>query len=218
MSPKTLKWVRFIVPAVMLYCFLAAVCWFSHWCELELPTQYAEFSKSIAAIVLGYIYTVSPLRKIANRDYHAAVNRNLMEKISGAFATDPSVPNNLPWSTVRPVFYWFVDNDASLKHQASLAYWNGAFWTSSADLRAISCLACVATALLMLFANIFGDLHFDNARATYFFLLAVFLFLMSIVASKLTTRRHVEIGNEQCEFILVNYRAQLRDRLRGVGQ
>jgi hypothetical protein len=119
---------------------------------------------------------------------------------------------------MRPIFYGFVDNDASLKHQSTLAYWNGALWTSCADLRAISCIACVITVVMMLAANIAGDTKFDNVRATYFFLFAVSTFLISIWFSKLTTRRHIDIGTEQCEFILVQYRSKLRDKLIGVGR
>ena len=135
MPPLLLKSIRFFVPAVMLYFVLCAICWFSHWCELAFPTQYDQITKSIAAIILGFIYSVSYLRESANGIYYDAVNKNLMDKLTGPFAADPNVPKDLPWSTIRPIFYGLVDNDASLKHQATLAYWNGALWTSSADLR-----------------------------------------------------------------------------------
>lgn len=185
MARKMLKIIRFFVPATLLYFALVAICWFSHWCELAMPTQYDQLTKSIFAIVLGFLYSVSGLRARANRDYHSAVNKNLMCKLTRPFADDPDIAKRLPWSTIRPIFYGFVDNDASLKHQSGLAYWNGAFWTSAADLRAISFLACIATALMMLFANAFDDPHFDTVRAIYFFLLSVFTFLISILLSRL---------------------------------
>lgn len=218
MPASMLKWIRFFVPAAMLYFVLVAVCWFSHWCELAIPTQYTEITRSIAAIIFGYVYSVSSLREHANRDYYNAVNRNIMDKLTGAFTGDPNVPKDLPWATIRSIFYGLVDNDASLKHQSTLAYWNGALWTSAADLRSISCLACVITGMLMFVANIIGDTKFDNARATYFFLFSVLVFLISIWVSKLTTRRHIGIGTEQCEFILVQYRAKLRDKLLGASR
>lgn len=218
MPSLMLKTIRFFVPAVMLYFVLVAICWFSHWCELAIPTQYDDITKSVAAIVFGYVYSVSYLRELANGDYYNAVNRNIIDKLTVPFAADPNVPKNLPWATIRPIFYGFVDNDASLTHQKTLAYWNGALWTSSADLRAISCLACVITGMIMVVANIIGDTKFDNIRATYFFLFAVLIFLISIWFSKLATRRHIDIGTEQCEFILVQYRAKLKDKLLGSGR
>jgi hypothetical protein len=213
MPPLLLKSIRFFVPAVMLYFVIFAFCWFSHWCELAFPTQYDEITKSVAAIILGFVYSVSNLRELANGDYYNAVNQNLMDKLIGSFAADPNVPRDMPWAKIRPIFYRFVDNDASLKHQTTLAYWNGALWTSSADLRAISCLASVMTGIMMLLANIVGDIKFDNVRATYFFLFAVLTFLISIWFSRLTTQRHINIGTEQCEFILVQYRQKLKDKL-----
>ena len=66
-------------------------------------------------------------------------------------------------------------------------------------------------ALIMLMANLVGDNNFDDAKAAYAILLLVLLFLVSIVLSELTTRRHVRIGTQQAEQI----RLQHRDELRG---
>jgi len=169
MPPLLLKTIRFFVPAGMLYFVLAGICWYSHWCELAFPKQYEDVIKSILALALGYIYSISYLRETSNERYFEAVNKNLVDLLTRPFAGDPTVPKGLSWNQVRHVFYRFIDRDASLGHQKGLAYWNGAFWTSSADLRAISCVACVITALLILGANVAGDTHFDSARATYFF-------------------------------------------------
>jgi hypothetical protein len=218
MPPLLLKTVRFFVPAGMLYIALVAICWYSHWCDLAIPTQYDQIMKSIAAIIFGFLYSVSYLREYTNKNYYNEVNQNLMRQLTSQFEADPSVPKGISWSTIRPIFYGFVDNDESLKHQATLAYWNGALWTSSADLRAVSCIACIATGILMLIAGVIGDESFDFTRAIYFFILTIILFLISILFSRLTTNRHLSIGNEQCEFILVQKRQQLRHKLIGARQ
>ena len=213
MPPFLLKTIRFFVPAGLLYFLLVGICWFSHWCEVALPSQYEEITKSILALILGYAYSVSYLRELSNSKYFEMVNQNICNKLITPFAGDPNVPKDLPWSRVRHVFYRFVDADESLKHQKTLAYWNGALWTSAADLRAVSALGCVITGILLLGANIFGDARFDTIRATYFFLLMVALFAISIPLSILTTRRHMEIGTQQCEFIVAQYRSELRAKL-----
>jgi hypothetical protein len=121
----------------MLYFVLAGICWYSHWCELAFPKQYEDVIKSILALALGYIYSISYLRETSNERYFEAVNKNLVDLLTRPFAGDPTVPKGLSWNQVRHVFYHFIDKDASLGHQKGLAYWNGALWTSSADLRAI---------------------------------------------------------------------------------
>jgi hypothetical protein len=165
MPPLMLKTLRFFIPAGMLYFILVAICWYSYWCELAIPRTYEEITKTIGALILGFVYNVSYLRELSNKYYFRLVNSNLVRHLTAPFQGDPNVPQGLTWGRVRHAFYHFIDKDKSLEHQKGLAYWNGALWTSSADLRAISAIACIVTAGLMLGANLAGDTNFDSARA-----------------------------------------------------
>lgn len=218
MKSTSLKTFRFIVPAAILYFYVVALCWFSHWCELAMPTSYDQFTKSILAIVLGYLYTVSCLRNLSNRDYHLEVNRNISERLYAPFVDDQNVPRGLAWRKIKNVFYFFVDRDESLRHRSLLAFSNGLLWTSAADLRAISALACASFALSMLAASLLGDANFDFARAIYVFLLALFLFLLSIPFSRRVTKKHLGIGSGQCDYIVLHSRNELREKLIEAGK
>jgi hypothetical protein len=213
MPPFVLKTIRFSVPAGMLYFLLAGICWFSNWCHLTIPNDYDQLTKSISALILGFVYNVSYLREVANRKYYDAVNRNITTRLTAPFASDPNVPKGLSWRQIRPVFYNFVDNDASLKHQATLAYWNGALWTSAADLRAISGIGCVSTAVCLIIGRMIGDDTFDYIHAAYFFMVVASLFFLSFLFSELSTRRHITIGTRQCLYIIQEHRNRLRAQL-----
>ena len=208
-----LKTIRFLVPAILLYLLAVLFCWVSNWCSLAVPESYETFGKSILAIALGAIYYALPLRECANQTYFDRVNQNLIYQLTLPFIDDPAFPRDLTWRQVRRVFYPYVDNDNSLEHLKALAFWNGAMWTSAADLRMIAGVGMIFFALVMLVVNLIGNNDFDNAKAGYAILLLVFLFLVSIVLSELTTRRHITIGTHQAEQIRLQHRDELRTRL-----
>ena len=213
MAIFTLKTIRFFVPAILVYMLAVLFCWVSDWCSLAVPESYETFAKSIIAAALGAIYYALPLRECANQAYFDRVNRNLVYQLTLPFIHDPNFPRDLTWRQVRRVFYPYVDNDKSLGHLKVLAFWNGAVWTSAADLRMVSGIGVIFFAFVMLVVNLIGNNTFGNARGVYAILLLLFLFLMSIVLSELTTRRHIRIGTQQAEQIRLHHRAQPRAQL-----
>jgi hypothetical protein len=213
MAIFTLKTIRFLVPAILVYILAALFCWVSNWCSLAVPESYEALGKSIIAIALGAVYYALPLRECANQDYFDRVNRNLVYQLTLPFTDDPSFPRDLTWRQARRVFYPYVDNDKSLEHLKVLAFWNGAVWTSAADLRMIAGIGVIFIAVVMLVVNLIGDNSFDNARAIYVIMLLLLLFLISIVLSELTTGRHIKIGTQQAEQIRLHHRDDLRAKL-----
>jgi hypothetical protein len=89
----------------------------------------------------------------------------------------------------------------------SRAYWNGLAWTSFADLRAITFIFSFLymTSYLMIGSRIF-----------LLYMIAISFFGVSFVFSIISTRRHMEIGNEQIDYILVHYRQDLAEKLKQV--
>jgi hypothetical protein len=143
MELVVLQTVRLLAPGVMIYLLLVGICWATRWCELTVPNKLEDITKLFAVVVLGTIYNISDLTEWSNRKYFDRVNQNLTIRLTEPFKNDPEVPKNLTWSKVRLVFYKIVDSDESLKVKAKLAYRNGAFWASVADLRVISAIGCV---------------------------------------------------------------------------
>lgn len=218
MGGKGLKVVRFLVPAALLYLMLVLLCWATGWCELDLPTSVEQISKSLLALALGAVYNIFHCREFANRQHFDDVNQNLVQKLTEPFSGDARLSRGLSWSQIRSVFYHFVDNDKSLEHQKNLAFANGALWGSAADVRMVSTFGVVLMSLSMLLANLFGSSTFNNANATYVFFVFVLTFLLSALASRLTTRWHMEIGAQQVQHILLHHRQALQDNLLAVGR
>jgi hypothetical protein len=217
MGISTLKLVRLFVPAIMLYFLAVLFCWVSNWCNLAVPDTYVAFTGTITAVVLGAIYYALPLREFANRAYFDRVNRNLVYQLTLPFSNEPDFPCDLTWRQVKRVFYPYVDNDKSLEHQKMLAFWNGAIWTSAADLRMVATIGIVVLALIMLVVNLVGGTIFDNAKATYVILGLALLFFLSIGLSELTTRKHIRIGTFQAEHIRLQHKDELRAKLIAAG-
>lgn len=205
--------VRFLVPGCLLYVLLVAVCAATNWCSLALPTNWEELSKLTLAVALAFLYNSVRLRERMNESFFKAVNQNLVDKLTAPFAANPMVPRPLQWRHVRPVFYSIIDGDPSLTHQASRAYFNGALWTSAADLRVISLIGILVFVGVLFLGNLFPGLTFPYGKVVGAILVCIFLAGISFPISAAITRRHIEIGNEQVEFILAKYRENLRQQL-----
>ena len=213
MSSSALKTIRFFVPGVFSYVLFVLFCWASNWCTLALPESYETLTKSLLALALAAVYYALPLRKNANRIYFDRVNQNLVDELTRPFNSDVDFPKNLRWPKISRIFYNYIDTDPRLAHTKGLAFWNGAFWTSTADLRVISGLGVLLFAGAILIANLIHDSSFNNSRAIGGLLLLIFLFVISILFSELTTRLHMAIGSQQAEYIRENHRAELKAKL-----
>lgn len=214
MSLTQQKWLRFIIPGVMLYGLLVIFCWTTKWCELAIPKTYEEISKLLAAILLGFIYAMSGLREISNGYYYKRVNINVKRTLIAPFIDQHPDLGRLTWANVRPIFYGFVDNDKSLEKQSEIIRWNGLLWTSVADLRA----CCIAGALLFSISIVCGyhvsKLGFDFGRAGYPLTGLLLLFLLSFRWSSQLTEQHRQLGREQCEHIILDKRNELLNKLQ----
>jgi len=213
MNFAALKFIRYVVPGILLYVLLYSICWVTIWCSLPLPNRWEELGKLTAAAVLAFVYNAVDLRERMNSFYFDAVNSNLITRLTSPFAGDPSVPKPLTWRNVRPIFYRIIDSDPSLKHQAQRAFFNGALWTSAADLRAISLIGVLLFSATLLIGNLIGRAEFDFGLGVFAILMCLVLAGVSFGLSKLITKRHIEIGNEQVDFILAHHRQVLHDHL-----
>src|SRR6202030_140791 len=108
------------------------------------------------------------------------------------------------WNSLRGIFFRYVDIDKSLSKKASLAYFNGFIWTFCADVRAIALTFAICVAPFAWF-GVPGAL----AAAGLFLVIA----LMTFLASRSVTRRHMAIGDEQIEIIEHFYRDELIKKL-----
>jgi hypothetical protein len=202
-----------LVPGVMLFFAMYPVA------QLIDPTLtwrqilQIDFSSGIylfIALTLGFAYNYTPLRTISNKRYHEKVNVNLRTQALRVLPPNERDLNSYRWKDIRSIFYYFVDKDASLKNQVSRAYWNGLAWTTFADLRAIA----------FIFAITYAICYFSFHYITFLlYALAAFaLFVVSFAFSRISTKRHMQIGDEQIGYIQVHYRQELAAKLKEVAE
>lgn len=214
MSLQNQKYLRMLIPGLLLYGVLILFCWTTDWCSFTIPQSWEEVSKLLVAMILGVLYNYTPARKIANKSFFDQINKQICTKLTSPFAETLPSALTLPWSKIRLIYYHFIDKDESLRVKSEIIRWNGLFWTSAADLRAVGVIALLlfSAALVCDFHNIHTD--FESDRAGYPLLGITVLMLSSVFASKALTKRHLDLCDEQCDYILLHSREELKDLLQ----
>jgi len=216
------KYLRLILPGIFLYGLLVILCWTTNWCDLVLPQSWEELTKLLAAIVLGFLYSLTPLREISNNCFHLDVNQNISAALVRPFESEIPHSSHIGWNNLKHVFYYFVDKDESLKTKSSIIRFNGLLWTSAADLRVVSILGvlifsasmiCSHYSNLVLPQPISSSLQFNEYRAGGPIFFLTLLFLATFYFSKTLTIKHKKLGDEQCEYILLHYKDELKEKI-----
>ena len=206
MTLDRLKDLRFYTPGIISIVFSALLGWITKLWEITIPDSLGDLKLAPPAVACALLYYLTPLRAWCNQVFADDVNENIRSKlvsISG-LQDDPDV---FMWKKLRRVFYDLVDNDESLKVLASQAYSNGFLWTLFADIRTL--------ALVFVFISLFFCLFALN-EALFAASIFALIVLISLIASAISTRRHMEIGNEQIETIKLKHKPKLIKMLEGV--
>lgn len=172
-------------------------------------TTLPDFEKSSylpIVVIPAVLYYVTPLRKWTNAYPHKRVVERLREglvKITGY----PDQKDRYTWEKLRPLFFTLVDSDESLKQKASLAYANGAIWTSFADSTALAVLFFLASMLLF---------HLKIEEAFPAGMIFLLIAAVSFGGSLACTSRQIDIGAEQLEVIELKYKSEVEKRLNAL--
>lgn len=210
MQLVTQQYLRMLIPGLFLYGLLVVFCWTTRWCQLSIPHSYEEGSKLVASVVLGFIYSATPLRKMSNAFYHTEVNSQIVALLTKPFKSEIPGIELLTWNEIRTVFYHFVDKDKSLETQSQMARFNGLLWTSAADLRVVSLAGIPIFAAAMICSSRIASLKFEEATAGLPILGLFMVFLSSLYASQYFTGQHRLIGRQQFDYILHHYSEELK--------
>jgi hypothetical protein len=202
MAIGLLKLARFIVPAALMLIFAKLLGYLTGWWTTTLP----DFEKSQylpSVVIPAAIYYITPLRRWTNAPHHKRVTERLrtgLIQITGY----PDQNDKYTWKKLRPLFFDLIDQDESLKQKSTLAFANGAIWTSCAD-------STILAALFFL-ASVF--LYWLGVEEAF---LAGMIFLIiaaaSFVGSLVCTSRQIDIGAEQLEVIDFKYKSKVEKRL-----
>jgi hypothetical protein len=192
MELKTLKYLRVLVPGFIILIGMIPI-------KEQIIKNYS-YLKSIdynyvvlLAIVLGAIYYQLNISHLITKLSHHIINKNIFNKLMKYYGELSSEKKKIIWNEkfYRNIFYKITDNDETLKRKVELVYFNGIFWTSSADLCLIS--------LIYWFIYKYNVFSLDNINEfstlfLYIALLALFLHIITII-------KHFRLSNNQLEFI-----------------
>jgi hypothetical protein len=198
MEKATLKYLRILTPGIV-----ALV----GWAILGSLTGLWEYNgitveATLPPLCIGALYYTLGIRYISNFYFYKQVNQNLRLKLLEAGGLDPS-SCKLQWEHVRPVFYYYVDNDASIKNKSQDVMFNGYIWGTAADIRAFS----LVYSLVSLGMSLIDPAHWV-ATAAFALMSAA-----SLLLSWALTVRHKRLGDEQIQVIETNH-DDLRARLQ----
>jgi hypothetical protein len=91
----------------------------------------------------------------------------------------------------KTILYRLIDNDESLKKKASGVYFNGIFWTSTADLFLFSAL----------FFGLYRWVFVTVPNATVFSWMFFLVSIMSLLLHILSVITHVRLGKDQFKYV-----------------
>ncbi|GAI01812.1 unnamed protein product [marine sediment metagenome] len=223
MELNTLKKLRFIVPGILL--FIQFVLFFSikdlnditNYLELHnVKNEISQFLFFISIIFIGILYYTFDIRKkIFKRNFEYVENNiknKLLKPYENKYSTD-EINNFKKGSKLINIFFYLIDNDASLKEKAKIVNFNGLIWTSLMDLLIISFfgfiiffIRCFVIPVIFHFISYF-DYSMAMAIANF-----VITFISAFFVSFLT-EKHVSLGNEQLEIIHQIHKKELDRRI-----
>lgn len=211
MSLEKLKLFRIIIPGILI--LLIGLPLFQDGLEpqklVSSLTPYEGIVYTLVVSVLGGIYHLLGIRSLFWECSMQRIQANIKGQLLIAFTDNERIAasseNLRRGKTLINVFYSFIDSDPSLKERAKLVYLNGLFLSTLADIGAIS---TVSLAVYLGSYFLFGKPHYIVVVAGLFVLLIASRFFI-----KRMTNRHIELGNNQIEYILVNHRGSLQNKL-----
>ncbi|WP_371055313.1 hypothetical protein [Rhodosalinus sp. K401] len=203
MSISALKKLRFFAPGVIAALGYFILGEFTGWWSQPDELSFEDLPKILPVFVVGVIYYVTPLRDRSNRKYFERVSENIRQGLYRIYGRDDINPED--WARVRVVFFQLIDSDESLREKAKIAYFNGAIWTTVADVRIISWIyAVISLVLFVLLGNTGALLAFISFSA---------ISLVTYPISNELTKKHMEIGDEQLTLIESTHKIRLVKKL-----
>ena len=217
MSQETLKWLRLFVPGVLLFLVLPPL-FLKTWDLSALADRFASLDllrDSAVVVVLGALYTLLNLRRPALRSSLRRINDNIKDHLLGSCSGYTEISQAAAklrnGRTLMHVFYRFIDRDPSLQEKAKAVRFNGLLWTSIADVATIGVLS--ALAYLIAFAIHDRSHYLGMSLASAIAFLVSYLLLMPLVV-----RHHIDLSNEQLEFIDQQFRGDLCNELKRIAR
>ncbi len=217
MKLSTLKRLRIIVPGILILIGFFLFIDFNqiNYCFQYLLKEYWQVLYIVFSAILvpafGSIYKVLNLRNILFKRIVLDIDENIKDKLISPFANDDELrflfSPEIEYTSLKSIFYQFVDNDKTLKVKAELIYHNGLFLTSFLDFSIIGFFFSV-----FYFAYYFLNQNI-NLLIKSNILFIVILIINWFVIPKIVVD-HKKLSNEQLEIITTSHHDELKNKLK----
>lgn len=201
MEQTTLKYLRILIPGMFSYLGFYPI--FNFYFGEIYDVKSVDFAiVTVISILLGAIYYQINIQYFVIEFSRHRINKNIFDKLVKIYGKDLNESQkNFIETKYMHVFYKIIDSEESLKRKTNNVYFNGIFWTSSAD--------------LFLFSMFFGLIYWcffervnDSKLISFlFFLMAVLSFTLHF----LSARKHIQLSNDQLGFIDVHNREKVKE-------
>lgn len=199
MKRGTLKTIRFLAPPIIILTLYSLAAKSLGFDEIAVPQSAKDLWFNVPALIMALAYYLSPLRSWANSGHHKNVQLNIRTKLLRAGQVTDA--GDISTSKVMNVFYRQIDNDESLKARSEDIMFNGAIWTTLADLVSLSSLFSLG----LFIAWLVGALESFGIS-----LGLASLAIGSAILQYLTTQKHIQMSNGQLEYIADHKREEVR--------
>jgi len=203
MNQETLKYLRVLIPGlIFLVGCIPFFELFTPGIMKEIPS--VKFSYiTLVSILIGSLYYQLKINKIVTnisfKIFGGNINREMLK-----IYKDPLTPKQKKYleknKNIRNVFYKIIDHDKSLTIRAKNIYFNGIFWTSSAD-------ALIISVFFIAVYSLSGISNSSEIR-TIFIFTSIVSFLLHIIS----VNRHVELQIDQLEYIETNHYEEVKTK------
>lgn len=217
MELSTLKNYRKAVPGATFLLFsIPAYQFFSNTIfKIEDLSKFTiEGLGAVLAFGIGTVFGNVKVRALWTASSHQKINENIKDKLlqNGLtkIVTDEKYAEIRSSRKLMHVFYYFIDNDMSLKEKAKLVRDNGLIWTSTAD---IVILAFIFSVFYMLLIAIFGS-------QTILIMAAILIFLIGLLSALVlypnAVADQIELSNSQIEYIVTHKKKCLEEKVNSL--
>lgn len=213
MNKTTLHKARLIIPGILI--LLLIIPFFPNRNELlknfvEAKLYIISFPFLIA-VILGVFYYAFKMRDYFFRKPIEEIQNNIKSELLKPFINDRIISSKTEklkeGRTLIQIFYGFVDNNKSLTQKAKEVYLNGLILSTLCDICAVCFLGTLLYVIIFIITLLIEFLIYSLVCITVL-LITKFLLIKKI------KNRHIELGNDQIEFIHTNLKKELLDKLK----
>lgn len=208
MEQGTLKYLRVLIPGLIFLLGFYPI-YDKYYSDLYKITSIDFSYLTLLSIIAGAIYYQLNLQHIITRPSHIFITKNIrtnLISISGLTLTPAQKKKVKEERKYMHVFYHLLDKDESLKRKTANVYFNGIFWTSTADSFLINIV------FYFLYKYRLSDIPKSTEYSKMFLILAI----ASIVLHIISVIKHINLSNDQLGYIRTHYQSDVNTKLNAI--